>query len=98
MRQSCSEVVSGAVEKNLGLIFEPAKGPGVDDPRPVALELGPISVARFRVLPAPRFTRFLGKRRQHARFVRFHLLAGLPTLAPGFAATSRLVRHAPKYS
>jgi hypothetical protein len=78
VRQARPQMVAGAVEKNLRLIFQPAKRARVNDPRPIALELGPIIVSFLRVLPAAGFAGLLGGRRQDARFVLFHLFAAFP--------------------
>src|SRR6266404_8115768 len=93
MREPRPQVVAGPIEKNLRLIFQPAERARMDDPRPVALELGPIDVARLGIFSAPRFAGLLRERRQNARFVRLHFLAGLPTV-PMAVAGSRIICHA----
>ena len=85
-------MITGPVQKNLRLIFKAAKGARMNDPRAIALKLRPIDVPRLRIFSAARFARLLGKRRQDMRFVRFHLLAGLPTI-PMAVAPSRIICH-----
>ena len=46
MGQSRPQMVAGAVQKNLRLVFEPAKRARMNDPRAVALKFGAIGVAR----------------------------------------------------
>ena len=46
MGQPCPIMVSGRGEKNLGFMFQPPEGFGMDDPVPVALKSGP-QIARF---------------------------------------------------
>src|SRR5205807_7108281 len=62
------------------LVFEPAKGARMNDARPVALKLGPISVALLRIFSAAGVARFLRERRERSAFGGFHLLARFPTV------------------
>src|SRR5437016_4788051 len=80
MGQPRAQVIAGAVQENLRLIFEPAKCTRVNDPRAVALKLGPITVALLRIFSAARVTRFLGKRRERGAFGRLHFLACFPAV------------------
>ena len=94
MREPRPQMIAGPVQENLRLIFQAAKGARMNDPRAVALKLRPIDVPRLRIFPAARFAGLLRKRRQDTRFVRFHLLAGLPTI-PMAVAASRIICHEP---
>ena len=49
VREACAIVVAGAVEEDLGLAIESAKGGGVNDSRTIALKIGAIGVFRFPV-------------------------------------------------
>src|SRR6266487_1892962 len=78
MCQPGSEMVAGAVQKNLCLVFEPPKCARMNDPRAVALKLGPKGVAWLRIFSAARVARFLRERRERSAFGRFHLLTRFP--------------------
>ena len=78
MGQSRPQMIAGSVQENLGLIFQAAKGPRMNDPRPVALELRPEDVPRLGIFSAARFAGLLGKGRQDADLVGFHLLPRFP--------------------
>src|ERR1035437_8663103 len=54
MGQPRAEVIAGAVEKHLGLVFEPAKGPGVNDAVTVPLILRAPLRRRFPMLSPAR--------------------------------------------
>src|SRR5207245_8067098 len=54
VREPRAQVVPGAVEKNLGLVFEPPKGAGVNDPVAVALVFGAPFRRWLRVLAPAR--------------------------------------------
>src|SRR6266567_3746499 len=71
-------MVAGAVQKNLCLVFEPPKCARMNDPRAVALKLGPIGVALLSIFSAARVARFLRERRERGAFGRFHFLARFP--------------------
>src|SRR5687768_3247776 len=92
MRQPRPQMIPGAVKENLRLIFQPPEGSGMNDPGPVPLKLGPVSVAGLGILAAARFTGLLGERRQHAQFIRLHLFPRLPTLPPA-VASRQIIRH-----
>ena len=55
MRQPRAQMIAGPIEENLRLVFEPAKGPRMNDPRAIALKLRAIGVARLRIFSAPGF-------------------------------------------
>ena len=85
--QTRPQMIAGAVQENLRLVFQAAESAGMNDPGPVALKGGPVSVLRLGKLAARRLVRLLRIRREDVRFVRFHLLARLPArrhrLLPG---------------
>ena len=81
MRQPRAQMVAGAVEKNLRLVFEAAEGARMDDAVAVALKFGAIGVTRFTVQPAARFARFLSNRRERYTLPFLHLFARLPFCA-----------------
>src|SRR6266853_2378772 len=80
MGQSRAKMIAGAVEKDLGLIFEPAKRARVNDPRAVALKLGPVSVALLPILSSARVAGLLRERREGGALGRFHFFARFPTV------------------
>jgi hypothetical protein len=49
------------IDKNLGLVLEPPKRRGMDNPVPVALKYGPGRTFLFRKKPAPAFSGLAGK-------------------------------------
>ncbi len=81
MRQPRAQVIARAIEEDLRLVFQPAESARMNDPRPVALKLRPISVTSFGKSPPPRVARFLRERREHAAFVRLHRFTRFPTPA-----------------
>src|SRR5262245_34455833 len=78
MRQTRSQMIAGAVEKNLRLVFQAAERPRMNDARTIALKFGAISVTRLRVLPAARVAGFLSNRSESCALPLFHLFARLP--------------------
>ena len=54
VRQARAQMIAGAVEKNLGFVFEPAEGARMDDAVAVALVLGAPFGRRFLVLSPAR--------------------------------------------
>src|SRR6266576_7369530 len=64
MRQARAQMVAGAVEKNLRLVFKTAKRARMDDAGAIPLKFGAIDVTRFTMLPAARFARFLSNGRE----------------------------------
>ena len=79
MGQPRSQVIAGAVQKNLGFVFEPPKCARMNDPGAVALKFSPIGVALLRIFSSSRFTGLLRERSQGRSFGRFHLLTRFPT-------------------
>src|SRR5688500_19771608 len=92
MRQPRPQMIAGTVKKNLRLIFQAPEGSCMNDPGPVPLKLGPVSMAWLGILAAPRLTRLLGERRQNTQFIRLHLLPRLPILPPAVACR-QIIRH-----
>ncbi len=64
VREPRAEMVAGAVEKNLRLVFEPAEGARVDDAVAVALVLGAPFGRRFGIFAAARVAAELRERRE----------------------------------
>ena len=54
MREPGAQMIRRSVEKNLRLVFQPAKRPRMNDPGAVALELHAVFVPRFREFPPAR--------------------------------------------
>src|SRR5216110_2718039 len=92
MSEPRPQMIAGPVQENLGLIFQAAKGPRMNDPRPVALELRPEDVPRLGIFSAARFAGLLGKGRQDADLVGLHLLPRFPGL-PRAHGVGRIVGH-----
>src|SRR5438874_23261 len=80
MGQPRAQMIAGAVQENLRLIFEPAKCTRVNDPGAITLELGPVAVALLGIFSAARVPRFLGERCERSALGRFHLVARSPTV------------------
>src|SRR6188472_3638583 len=76
MRQARSQMIAGAVEKDLRFVFQPPECTRMDDPRTVPLKFSAISVTRFTVQSAARFARFLSNRRERCalRLLHFALI------------------------
>ncbi len=53
--QSRAQMVAGAIEKNLRLVFQAAKSARMNDAGAIALKFGAIGVTRLGKLPAARF-------------------------------------------
>src|SRR6266436_6300044 len=92
MGQPRSQMIAGAVQENLRLIFEPAKCARMNDAGAVALKLGPVGVALLSILSSARVAGLLRERREGGALGCFHLFAGLPTvlhwqLLPGVDVT-----------
>ena len=51
MGQAGAVVIALIVDKDLGLVFQPAEGGGVQDPVPIALKRGPVIRLILRVYP-----------------------------------------------
>src|SRR6266404_7207328 len=94
MGQPRAQMIARAVQKNLRLVFEPAKRALVNDPISVALILVSISMTRFGKFSSARIARLLRKRRQRGALSRFHLRARLPTFARNTCRGGRFLAHA----
>jgi len=64
MRQPCAIIVAFVVDKNLRLVFKPAKGGRVYDSVPVALVTGPVAMLFLFVKTAARQTALPRVRRE----------------------------------
>src|ERR1043166_6705631 len=73
-------MVAGTVQENLRFVFKASKRARMNDARPVALELRPVSVTRLGIFAAPRLSRFLRERCERRALGCLHLLARLPTV------------------
>src|SRR5262249_45815610 len=80
MRQPRPQMIARAVEKNLRLVFEPAKSARMNDAGAVALKLGAIRMTLLRKLSAARITGLLGTGRERCALRRFHFFARFPTV------------------
>src|ERR1700737_3955732 len=80
MGQPRPQMIAGAVQENLGFVFEPAKCTRVNDASAVALKLGPISMALLGIFSSARVARFLRERRERGALGRFHFLTRFPTV------------------
>ena len=78
MRQARAQMVAGAVEKHLRLIFEAAERARMNNTRTIPLKFGAIRVTRLSVLPPARFARFLRDGRERCALPLLHLFARLP--------------------
>src|SRR5262245_7396030 len=81
MCQARAQVVAGAVEKNLRLVFQAAERARMNDARTIALKFGAIGVTRFTVLSPPRVPRFLSNASERRALPLLHLFARLPFCA-----------------
>src|SRR5689334_3577117 len=75
MGQPGPQMIAGAVEEHLRLVFHPAKRARMNDPRPVTLKFRTKRVAWLGIFSSARFVRFLRKRRERRALSRLHLLA-----------------------
>jgi hypothetical protein len=96
MREPCAEMIAGAVEENLRLVLQPAKGARMNDPRAIALKFGAVVMAQLGVFPSPRLAGFLRERREDTKLVRLHLLPCLPNPGPKHW-TTRTSSHTKDY-
>src|SRR3954469_12490681 len=78
MCQPRAQMVAGAVEENLRLIFQTPEGARVNDAGAISLKFGSITVAAFGILPAARLARFLGVRSQGPSLDSLHFLPRSP--------------------
>ena len=99
MRQPRPQMIASAVQENLRLVFESAKCARMNNARAVALKFRPVCMTRLGIFSSARIAGFLREWREHATFVRFHLLAPLPTIRT-IGATGRdffchdsIIRH-----
>jgi hypothetical protein len=94
MGQSCPQMIAGAIEENLRLIFQPTKRAGVNDPGAIALELGPVGMTRLRIFSSAGIAGFLPERREDASLVGFHFFARFP-IPTRDNAVVRIICHDP---
>jgi hypothetical protein len=80
MRQSRPEMVASAIQKNLGLVLQPAKGSRMNNSGTIALKFSPVSVAWLGITPSLGITRSLSEWGEGSPLIRFHSLARLPLL------------------
>src|SRR3954470_15775984 len=97
MGQPRPQMIAGAVQENLGLIFQSSERARMDDAGTITLKFRPVGVARLGVRPPARLSGFLSERREDANFVRLHLFPPLPALLPTRAGW-QIVRHGKEYS
>src|SRR5207244_3670244 len=80
MGQPRAQMIAGAVQENLRLIFEPAKCTRMNDAGTVALKLRPIGMALFGIFSSARLAGLLRERREGGALGRFHLLSRSTTV------------------
>src|SRR6266478_9169117 len=80
MGQPRAQMIAGAVQENLRLIFEPAKCTRMNDAGTVALKLRPIGMALFGIFSSARLAGLLRERREGGALGRFHFFARFPTV------------------
>src|SRR4029077_13265416 len=80
MGQPRAQMIAGAVQENLRLIFEPAKCTRMNDAGPVALKLRPIGMALFGIFSSARLARLLRERREGGTLGCFHFSPRSPTV------------------
>src|SRR2546421_11252239 len=73
-------MIAGAVQENLGLIFESAKCARVNDSGAIALKLSAITVALLGIFSAARVSRFLRELCEDSALGRLHFFARFPAL------------------
>jgi len=76
MGEPGAEMVAAAVQENLGLVFKPAEGAGMDDAVAVPLILGAPDRGFLTVFAAPGIRAELGVGRQNLALDLFQFLAG----------------------
>src|SRR6266513_4541741 len=79
MGQPRPQMIAGAVQENLRLIFEPAKCARVNDASAVELKLSAITVALLGIFSAARVSRFLRELCEDSALGRLHFFACLPS-------------------
>src|SRR3954447_895978 len=97
MGQPRPQMIAGAVQENLGLIFQSSERARMDDAGTITLKFRPVGVAWLGVRPPARFSGFLSERREDASFVRLHLFPPPPALL-STRASWQIVRHGKEYS
>src|SRR5436309_15357684 len=80
MGQPRSQMIAGAVQENLRLIFEPAKCARMNDAGAVALKLGPVGVALLPILSSARVAGLLREWREGGALGCFHLFLVFSTV------------------
>ncbi len=75
VRQPCAQMVAGAVEKNLRLVFEPAKRAGMNHAVAVALVMRAPERRLLGKFPSARVAAELRERRERAAFIFLKFLA-----------------------
>ena len=81
MRQARAQMIARSVQENLGLVFQPAEGTGVNDPCSITLKFHAISMTWLRKFSATRIAGFLRERCEHASLIGLHLLTAFPASA-----------------
>ena len=81
MRQARAQMIARSVQENLGLVFQPAEGTGVNDPCSITLKFHAISMTWLRKFSATRIAGFLRERCEHASLIGLHLLTTFPAAA-----------------
>ena len=69
-------MIARPIEKDLSFILKPAKGPGVNDPRPIPLIFRAMRMRGFGVSSTRRLPRLLGVRRECLALERLLFSAG----------------------
>src|SRR5438093_10752112 len=81
MRQARAQMIARSVQENLGLVFQPAEGTGVNDPCSITLKFHAISMTWLRKFSATRIAGFLRERCDQASLIGLHLLTSFPDSA-----------------
>ena len=97
MRQPRAEMIAGAIQENLRLIFQAPKRARMNNAGPVALKFRAVIMVRLGIFPSARLAGFLRERREDSSLVRFHFFPRFPALARKRRAT-RIIRHNEDYS
>ena len=71
-------MVTGSIQKDLGLVLQPTKRARVNDACAIALKLRPIRMTGLGIFAPARVTRFFGKWREHSPLGRLHFFACFP--------------------
>src|SRR3981081_1637866 len=97
MRQTRAEMIAGAIQENLGLVFQAPKRPRMNNARAIALKFSAVAMAQLGMFSPPRLAGLLRERRADTKLVRLHLFPCLPNPGPKHRAT-RIIRHTKDYS